>query len=64
MRPGVEVASSLVRSAAKKQGKLVVDKLDSVRQQPLKALLLLAAVEALDPESHSTNGPQFRFAFN
>jgi hypothetical protein len=63
-RPGVEIASRLVRSASKQQGKLVAEKLESVRQQSLKALLLLAAVEALDPESHSTSGPQFRFAFN
>jgi hypothetical protein len=63
-RPGVEVASRLVKGTAKQQGRLVAEKLESVRQQPLKALLMLSVVEALDPEARSTGGPQFRFAFN
>lgn len=64
MRPGVDVATSLIKGAVKTQGKLVTDKLDAVRQAPLKALLLLAAAEALDPESRPTNGPQLRFSFS
>lgn len=63
-RPGVEIATRLVKSTAKQQGRLIAEKLEAVRQEPLKALLMLSAVEVLDPESRSTNGPQFRFAFN
>jgi hypothetical protein len=64
MRPGVQAATTLVRGVARKSPKIVSEKLDSVRHQPLKALLLLSAAEALDPESRSNSGPQFRFAFS
>jgi hypothetical protein len=64
MRPGVQAATSMVRGIARKSPRVVTEKLDSVRHQPLKALLLLSAAEALDPESRSNSGPQFRFQFS
>jgi hypothetical protein len=64
MRPGVQAATSMVRAGARKSPKIFADKIDSVRLEPLRALLLLGAAEALDPESRSNSGPQFRFQFN
>jgi hypothetical protein len=64
MRPGVETASSIVKNLAKKQSTLVTARVDAVRQAPLKALLLLSAVEALDPEAKSQGGPQMQFRFS
>jgi hypothetical protein len=64
MRPGVPLATTLVRGVARRAPKIMSEKLDSVRHQPLKALLLLSAAEALDPESRSNSGPQFRFQFS
>jgi hypothetical protein len=63
MRPGAEVAASIVRSQARKNTAIVSDKIDSVGQSPLKALLLLAAAESLDPESRTQSGPVFQFRF-
>jgi hypothetical protein len=64
MRPGVQATTSMVRAGARKSPKIFADKIDGVRHQPLKALLLLSAAEALDPESRSNSGPQFRFQFS
>jgi hypothetical protein len=64
MRPGVQATIAMVRGIARKSPQTVSEKLDSVRHQPLKALLLLSAAEALDPESRSQSGPQFRFQFS
>jgi hypothetical protein len=64
MRPGVQLTTSMVRAGARKSPQTFSEKIDSVRHQPLKALLLLSAAEALDPESRSNSGPQFRFQFN
>jgi hypothetical protein len=63
MRPGTELAASIVRRSARKNPAIVTDKIDSVDQSPLKALLLLAAAESLDPESRSQSGPVFQFKF-
>jgi hypothetical protein len=64
MRPGVQLTTNMVRAGARKSPQTFSEKIDSVRHQPLKALLLLSAAEALDPESRSNSGPQFRFQFN
>ena len=64
MRPGVDTASSIVKSLAKKQSTMVTAHVSDVRQAPLKALLLLSAVEALDPEAKSQSGPQMQFRFS
>ena len=64
MRPGVQATTSMVRAGARKSPQIFTEKIDGVRHQPLKALLLLSAAEALDPESRSNSGPQFRFAFS
>jgi hypothetical protein len=63
MRPGAEVGASIVRRSARKYPAIVADKIDSVRQSALKALMLLAAAESLDPESRTQSGPVFQFRF-
>lgn len=62
-RPGPEIAINMVKAMARKQPAVVTDKIDSVRQTPLKALFLLAAAESLDPESKPQGGQQFQFRF-
>jgi len=64
MRPGVQSVVTMVRGTARKSPSVVAQKVEDVRHQPLKALLLLTAAEALDPESRVQSGPQFRFQFS
>jgi hypothetical protein len=63
MRPGVDTAASMVRNLAKKQSSLVTNRIDDVRQAPLRVLLLIAAVESLDPEAKTERGPMIQFRF-
>jgi hypothetical protein len=64
MRPGVQSVVTMVRGTARKAPSVVSQKVEDVRHQPLKALLLLTAAEALDPESRVQSGPQLRFQFS
>ena len=64
MRPGSELAASIVKRCARSYSAIVTDKIDFVRQSALKALLLLAAAESLDPESRTQSGPVFQFRFS